>query len=129
MSPISRELVEQAKREIREISPDEARQRIEAGAVALDVREADEVAAGHLPGATHIPRGLLELRIGEHGTLADPGTPVVAYCRSGARSALAAKSLQEMGYRDVASLAGGILAWAQAGHDVHVPGEDADEEE
>lgn len=128
MAPTYQELVAQAKREIREVSPDEARRRIEAGAVALDVREAHEVAAGHLPDAAHIPRGSLELGIDGHETLGDPATPVVAYCRSGGRSALAAQTLQGLGYRDVVSLEGGIEAWARAGHAVHVPGDGEDEE-
>lgn len=128
MPPTPNEQVEQAKREIREVSPDEARQRLEAGAVALDVREADEVAAGHLPDAVHIARGLLEAQIGEHEALRDTGTPVVAYCRVGNRSALAAKTLQDLGYRDVVSLAGGIQAWAQAGHEVEIPGVDDEDE-
>lgn len=127
MAPTPDELVEQAKREIREVSPDEARRRIDAGAVALDVREADELAAGLLPGAAHIPHGALEHHIGAHEALADPQATVVIYCRSGRRSALAAKTLQERGYRDVASLAGGYIAWVEAGHAVQLPDEDEEE--
>lgn len=129
MAPTPQELLEQARREIREVTPDDARRRLEAGAVALDVREAEEVAAGHLPDATHIPRGLLELQLGDHERLRDPDTPIVTYCRAGGRSALAAKSLQDMGYRNVVSLAGGYDAWRQAGNAVRMPGEGTDDDE
>ena len=81
----------------------------------IDVREPNEWNLGHLPGATHIPRGVLESTI-------EPRVPrerkVVLYCASGNRSALAAEMLGQMGYRDVSSMAGGFRGWAQAGGEV-----------
>jgi molybdopterin/thiamine biosynthesis adenylyltransferase/rhodanese-related sulfurtransferase len=79
----------------------------------IDVREADEHAQGTIPGATHIPRGFLELRI--EGKVADRTSPVVVYCAGGTRSVLAARSLAELGYTNVASLVGGFTAWKRAG--------------
>ena len=79
----------------------------------IDVREADEHAQGTIPGATHIPRGFLELRI--ERTVANREQPVVLYCQSGTRSVLAARSLQELGYTNVKSLTGGFTAWKRAG--------------
>ncbi|WNG13344.1 aminotransferase class V-fold PLP-dependent enzyme [Cystobacter fuscus] len=81
--------------------------------VLLDVREAEETAGGALEGAVHLPRGLLELRVGEHVARRD--TPVVVYCGGGNRSALAADVLLKMGYTRVRSLAGGIERWRQLG--------------
>ena len=79
----------------------------------IDVREQDEVDQGTIPGAIHIPRGYLELRVEQ--AVPDKDTPVVLYCAGGTRSLLAAKSLQDLGYTDVASLAGGFNGWKSAG--------------
>jgi molybdopterin/thiamine biosynthesis adenylyltransferase/rhodanese-related sulfurtransferase len=79
----------------------------------IDVREPDEHAQGMIPGTLHIPRGFLELRIERN--VPDRGTPVVIYCASGTRSVLAARSLGELGYTDVSSLAGGFTGWKRAG--------------
>lgn len=79
----------------------------------IDVREQDEVDQGRIPDAIHIPRGFLELRIEQ--AVPDKDAPVVLYCAGGTRSLLAAKSLQDLGYTDVASLSGGFNAWKQAG--------------
>ncbi len=79
----------------------------------IDVREQDEVDQGTIPEAIHIPRGYLELRVEQ--AVPDKDTPVVIYCAGGTRSLLAAKSLQELGYTDVASLGGGFNAWKQSG--------------
>ncbi|MCX5741886.1 MAG: molybdopterin-synthase adenylyltransferase MoeB [Proteobacteria bacterium] len=84
-----------------------------ARVVLLDVREADEHAQGALPDTTWIPRGFLELRI--EGKVPDRATPIVIYCAGGTRSALAARSLVELGYTAVRSLAGGFTAWKTAG--------------
>src|SRR5205814_46351 len=78
-----------------------------------DVREKQETDAGMLPGAKHVPRGFLELRIEE--TVPDRGADVVLYCAGGTRSLLAAKTLAEMGYTRVRSMAGGYSAWKDAG--------------
>ncbi|HEX8107538.1 MAG TPA: molybdopterin-synthase adenylyltransferase MoeB [Kofleriaceae bacterium] len=79
----------------------------------IDVREPDEHAQGMIPGTLHIPRGFLELRIERN--VPDRGTPVVIYCASGTRSVLAARSLGELGYTNVRSLAGGFTGWKRAG--------------
>jgi molybdopterin/thiamine biosynthesis adenylyltransferase/rhodanese-related sulfurtransferase len=79
----------------------------------IDVREPDEAAQGIIPGAVHIPRGFLEQRI--ERTVPDRDTPVVVYCAGGTRSAFAARSLDELGYRNVRSLAGGFTGWKRAG--------------
>jgi molybdopterin/thiamine biosynthesis adenylyltransferase/rhodanese-related sulfurtransferase len=79
----------------------------------IDVREPDEHAQGMIPGTLHIPRGFLELRIERN--VPDRHTPVVIYCASGTRSVLAARSLGELGYTDVSSLAGGFTGWKRAG--------------
>jgi molybdopterin/thiamine biosynthesis adenylyltransferase/rhodanese-related sulfurtransferase len=79
----------------------------------IDVREPDEHAQGIIPGAVHIPRGFLELRI--ERSVPDRETPVVVYCASGTRSVLAARSLGELGYSNVRSLAGGFTGWKRAG--------------
>jgi sulfur-carrier protein adenylyltransferase/sulfurtransferase len=79
----------------------------------IDVREPDEHAQGMIPGTLHIPRGFLELRIERN--VPDRETPVVLYCASGTRSVLAARSLAELGYRRVSSLAGGFTGWKRAG--------------
>jgi len=79
----------------------------------IDVREADEHAQGTIPGAVHIPRGFLELRI--ERAVPDRERPVVLYCQGGTRSLLAGRSLAELGYTQVRSLAGGFTAWKRAG--------------
>jgi len=79
----------------------------------IDVREPDEHAQGMIPGTLHIPRGFLELRIERN--VPDRGTPVVLYCASGTRSVLAVRSLTELGYTNVTSLAGGFTGWKRAG--------------
>src|SRR2546427_10682710 len=106
-----RELLQQTKSEIDEIDAAGA-QELE-GAVWIDVREADEWQEGHLPGAVHIPRGFLESRV--EGVAPDKSTPVLVYCASAARSAFAAKTLEELGARTVDSLAGGFTDWKRNG--------------
>jgi len=116
MAMTVQDLVQEAKEHIREIDPDTAEQGLGAPrTVVIDVREPAELEAGRLPGAIHIPRGLLEFRIGSCRELADPSVPVLVYCRSGARSALAADTLQRMGYSNVSSIAGGFEAWVGTG--------------
>src|SRR5262245_33593538 len=114
-----RHLLHQVKREVREINVLEARGWIKEGALALDVREADEVEQGAIPGALIIPRGFLEFRIED--AVRDKTTPIVVYCAGGVRSIFAAKTLQELGYTDVASVAGGFNAWKTSGLPWGVP--------
>ncbi len=116
MAMTVQDLVQEAKKHIIEIDPDSAEELLgEPRIVVIDVREPAELEAGRLPGAIHIPRGLLEFRIGGCRELTDPSVPVLVYCRSGARSALAAETLQRMGYSNVSSLAGGFEAWVAGG--------------
>ncbi|MCA1852135.1 MAG: rhodanese-like domain-containing protein [Beggiatoa sp.] len=116
MAMTAQDLVQEARKHIREIDPDTAEQHLgEPRTVVIDVREPAELEAGRLPGAIHIPRGLLEFRIGSCRELMDPSVPVLVYCRSGARSALAAETLQRMGYSNVSSITGGFEAWVASG--------------
>ena len=115
-----RELLAQVKREIEEIDPGSASALLERGeAVAVDVREQNEWDEGHLPSAVHVPRGFLEQRIEQAAP--NRGQPVVLYCAGGARSALAAKTLEELGYERVYSLAGGFTDWKRNGFPFEIP--------
>lgn len=102
-------LANDARQRIREVTPTEAREMLSAGAVLLDVRDRDEFVAGHIDGATHLSRGTLEMRV--HEVIPDTDTPVVCYCAGGNRGALAADTLQKLGYRNVVSIAGGRQAY------------------
>jgi sulfur-carrier protein adenylyltransferase/sulfurtransferase len=118
--PSFRELLAATKDAIREVdtvAADEARQR--PGTVILDVREPEEYEQGAIPGALHIARGQLEGAI--EGRIADKSTPIVVHCASGVRSAFAAKTLSELGYSDVASMAGGFNKWKDEGRDWSAP--------
>ena len=121
------DLVNEALAVVDEITPAEAARLLERpdrdGWYFVDVREADEYAAGHIPGATHSPRGFLEVHADLEHPKRDPwwserSRPVICYCGGGHRSALAAQSLVAMGFRNVRSLAGGWTAWTAAGHPV-----------
>jgi rhodanese-related sulfurtransferase len=95
------------------------------GVLLVDVREPAETAHGVIPGAVLVPRGMLEFHadrtITSHLDGFDPGRRVILYCAAGGRSALAARSLQELGYRDVAHLHGGLAAWLRDGRPVVAP--------
>jgi phage shock protein E len=106
-------LAAEAQRQVREVSAAEAGEVYENGGLLIDVREADEFAKEHAAGAKHLSRGVLEMKIEE--TEPDVEREIVCYCGGGKRSALAAESLQRMGYTNVASLAGGFKAWKEAG--------------
>jgi len=110
-----------ARAQVREQSAHDTAERLreEPGTVVLDVRERDEYEQGFIPGALHIPRGNLETRI-ERSVL-DRDAPIVVYCASGVRSVYAAKTLSELGYTDVVSMAGGFAAWKENGHRWSVP--------
>jgi molybdopterin/thiamine biosynthesis adenylyltransferase/rhodanese-related sulfurtransferase len=108
-----RDLLSAAKSQITEVTTEGAAERIASGARVLDVREPDEYDQGALPGAVHIPRGHLEAQI--ESRLVDKTAPVVVYCAGGVRSAFAARTLQELGYTDVASMAGGFGRWKDDG--------------
>jgi rhodanese-related sulfurtransferase len=107
-------MVAEAKKNIREISPQEAAAKSEGGeAMIVDVREKDEWDQEHIPNATHLSRGTIELDIEEK--VPDPNAMIICHCGGGGRSALAAESLQKMGYKNVRSMAGGFKAWKAAG--------------
>jgi rhodanese-related sulfurtransferase len=105
------ELVADAKTRIREVTPEEATPQAAGDVLLLDVREADDFAKEHAAGAVHLSRGVLELKIEQLAP--DPNQPIICYCGGGSRSALAADSLQKMGYTNVASMAGGFKAWRE----------------
>ncbi|GAB4352125.1 MAG: rhodanese-like domain-containing protein [Immundisolibacter sp.] len=108
-------LLHDTKTRIRETSIEALRAGDVAG-LLIDTREPDEWAAGHIAGAQAVPRGVLESKIEQLAP--DPEQLIILYCASGGRSALAADSLQRMGYRNVLSLAGGFKAWQEAGYPV-----------
>lgn len=116
------DLVTDARRQIREISPQSFTAH-RADCVLIDVREPAKFDTGHLAGAVNIPRGVLEFQVDAHPAVANVGDPVlshkdrsiVVYCRTGGRAALAALNLQRMGFTDVRSIAGGIIDCAVAG--------------
>lgn len=112
------DLVAAAKQQIREVSPEEASALVGKARV-LDVREPAEYAAGKLPGAVNIPRGVLEFQIGSHPAFVSAqNEEILVYCLSGGRSALAVETLQKLGYTQAVSLAGGFKAWSEAGRPV-----------
>ena len=107
-------LVAKAKRNITETSPADAAAKLNSGeAVIVDVRDKDEWDEGHIPGALHMSRGTIELDIEEK--VPETNAMIICHCGGGGRSALAAESLQKMGYKNVRSMAGGFKAWKAAG--------------
>ncbi len=119
--PTYRELLAQTKAEIDEIGTPEAHERLSEpdAPLFLDIREVDEWQEGHIAGAVHIPRGNLESRV--EGLVPDKDREILIYCAAGSRSAFAAKALGELGYTDVASVAGGFSDWKRNGYDFTTP--------
>ncbi len=115
------DLVMAAKAQSREIPLGEASAAMAAADVVIDVREPDEYAAGHLPGAINLPRGLLEFKLSGNPALERRDLAVVLYCKTSGRAALSAVSMQAMGYLNVSSVAGGYDAWVAAGMPVVKP--------
>ncbi len=113
--PSYRELLQRVRDEIDEVDADRAGEVLsrDDGPLVIDVRERDEWDEGHLPGAIHIPRGSLESRIEQ--VAADRTQPLLLYCAAGNRSAFAARTLEELGYENVSSLAGGFTDWKRNG--------------
>lgn len=105
-------IVNDAKTRVREVSVEETLQRMQGGAVLIDVREDNEFEAGHAVGARHMGRGIIERDIVQ--TFPDKDTDLILYCGGGYRSALAAEMLQKMGYTNAWSMAGGWKAWKNA---------------
>ena len=112
--PEFKQLVDEVKKEIKEVNQEELRRMQQAGddLAIIDVREPDESAQGMIPGAVAISRGTLELHIDEVTT--DKSKKIVCYCGGGSRSALAAYMLQRMGFKNVMSLSGGYRGWKQS---------------
>lgn len=118
----SADLVAAARAEVATLTVDEVKRRREQGGVVLlDVREPAEVAKGKIAGAVAVPRGLLEFAADPANPMHNPalsvGQPVIVYCASGGRSALAAKTLKDMGY-DVSHMDGGFGAWKAKEYDI-----------
>lgn len=126
MRQTAQNLVAEAKARIREIDAAELAALQARGVPVIDVREPAEYAGGHVPGAASIPRGVLEFEVDGHPAvngLRDPALahrdrPLVLYCRSGGRSALAAEALLRLGFVEPLSLAGGFVAWSGQGRPV-----------
>lgn len=111
------DLIQEAKQQIDEVTPEQVRdmQQRNESVVYLDVREPNEWNLGRLPHAIHLPRGNLETKV---EALIDRGQRVVIYCARGNRSALAALTMKQMGYENVASMARGFLGWADINGEV-----------
>jgi rhodanese-related sulfurtransferase len=106
------DLIDEAKQQIKEVTPEQVRdmQSLNVQAVYLDVREPNEWNLGRIPHAIHLPRGNLETKV---EAIIDRGQKVVIYCARGNRSALAALTMKQMGYEDVASMSRGFQGWAE----------------
>ena len=115
------DLVVAAKARILEVTVDDAEQAVREADVLLDVREAEEYAAGHLPGAIHASRGMLEFKLSSNPALSARDLKIVLYCKTSGRAALAACALHDMGYLNVKSISGGFDAWVNTGKPVVKP--------
>jgi len=120
MSPSGAEYIKRIREQVTEVDPSEVKPLVGNGVPIIDVREGEEFAIAHLPGAKHVPRGYLESRI--DNAVKDRKQRVILYCATGQRSALAAHTLMtELGFEDVVSMTGGITLWKDRGYDVEVP--------
>ena len=115
------DLVLAAKQTVQEISIDNAPAAIAQGDFLIDVRESEEFQVGHLPGAIHMSRGMLEFKLAANPQLQSRDLKITLYCKTSGRAALCALSLKEMGYVNVRSIAGGFDAWQAAGFHVEKP--------
>ena len=115
------DLVAAAKSRVHEIPLEQAEQALRAADVLIAVRETDAYQAGHIPGAIHASRGMLEFKLSSAPQLNARDLKFVLYCKTSGRAALAACAMQDMGYLNVQSLAGGFDAWAAAGRPVIAP--------
>ena len=120
MSMTPHDLVVEAKAQIKEVGTAEAQAQL-GKRVIIDVREYDEYAAGHLPGAINIPRGVLEFKIGMVPECANKDGAFLIYCRTSGRAALSAVQLQKIGYGNIISMSGGYEAWAKEGRPSETP--------
>src|SRR4030095_7879486 len=115
----AKNLLANLRGKVQEITPDAVREKLQNGIRIIDVREAEEFKQGHLPGATFIPRGFLELRIED--AVPDRNQEVILYCAGGSRSLFAAHNLQELGYNNVRSMYGGFQKWKESGFQIEIP--------
>jgi rhodanese-related sulfurtransferase len=115
------DLVAAAKARVQEVAVADAEQALLDADVLIDVREQDEYAAGHLPGAIHASRGMLEFKLSGNPALSARDLKIVLYCKTSGRAALAACALHDMGYLNVQSIAGGFDAWVAADKPVAKP--------
>jgi molybdopterin/thiamine biosynthesis adenylyltransferase/rhodanese-related sulfurtransferase len=115
MAKTYQQIMDEARRSVPEVSPDDVKARLDNGknGILLDVREKEEVRQGYIPGALSIPRGFLEMQVEEK--VPDKSTPIVAYCAGGTRSLLAGRILKELGYANVVSMRGGFTGWKNKG--------------
>jgi rhodanese-related sulfurtransferase len=128
MGKTFRQMVADARSEVKVISPQEAKQEIDKGnATIIDVREPDEVAeSGTVPGARNIPRGVLEIKADTELPMKDPqlqdrNQKVIVACGAGGQAALSAKALKDMGFTDVSIIDGGVRGWKEAGFETAEP--------
>jgi rhodanese-related sulfurtransferase len=112
-SPRFLQIVNDAKKRIREVTVEDAKAKLDRREefLLVDVREESEFAKDHLPGAIHLGKGIIERDIEQR--IPDSNSPIILYCGGGFRSALAADNLQKMGYTNVLSMDGGIREWRE----------------
>jgi rhodanese-related sulfurtransferase len=115
------DLVMAAKARVTEVPAADAPSAVREADVLIDVREESEFAAGHIPGAIHASRGMLEFKLSANPALQARDLKVLVYCKTSGRAALAAVAMQEMGYLNVRSIAGGFDAWVAGGQPVAKP--------
>ena len=112
------DLVIEARKNVQLVSADKFEKAISNAQILIDVREESEYAQGHIPGAVHMSRGVIEARLSMVPNYQNPETRIVLYCRTDARATLVAASLKNMGYVAVEVLTGGFEAWSQAGRPI-----------
>lgn len=116
------ELVQEAKRSVKECSASDIhRQLTFPGSLLIDVREPDEYRQGHIAGSINIPRGMLEFKISNEPALQNLSRAITVYCKTSGRAALSVVAMQNMGFENVMSLAGGFDSWVADGHPVAKP--------
>ncbi len=120
MAKSAADLVKEAKQQVENLTPEQVNNEMKQGATLIDIRETEELgSSGKIHGSVHAPRGLIEFYADEtmpyHKAEFDKSKRIILHCASGGRSALAAKTLKEMGYENIAHLEGGIKAWKDAG--------------
>lgn len=119
MKKTAMELVAEAKKRVENLTPDQVAKELEEGAVLIDIREPQERKESSIPGSISAPRGMLEFyadpSLPYHKEEFDPDRRLILHCATSGRSALAADTLQQMGYTNVAHLDGGIKAWQESG--------------